>query len=103
MLHPLEKHWTKPIRVGIKCIIGVILLIFLYYWSFFLINGQLITEHSLYEVKNIEIRALTSDPYPDITYSLVTKTPTETYTQFYNKTLSVLRDDYKCVLNDYSV
>ena len=64
ILHPLEKHWTKPLRVGIKCIIGVILLIFLYYWSFFLINGQLITEHSLYEVKNVEIRAFSSDPSP---------------------------------------
>jgi hypothetical protein len=33
----------------------------------------------------------------------VTKTPDETYKLFYNKTLDVLRDDYKCVLNDYSV
>lgn len=51
----------------------------------------------------MQIRAFTSDATPEISYNLVTKTPIDTYNKFYNQTLSVLRDDYKCVLNDYSV
>ena len=88
----LEKHWTKPLRVGIKCVLGLIMLIFLFYWNFFLINGQLIAEHSLYESKVVLIRAFEQDSTPDVEYDLVTKTPAETYSFFYNETLEVLRD-----------
>lgn len=68
------------------------MLIFLFYWNFFLINGQLIAEHSLYESKVVLIRAFEQDSTPDVEYDLVTKTPAETYSFFYNETLEVLRD-----------
>ena len=57
----------------------------------------------MYEQKIVHIRAFSSDSKPSINYTLVTKTPTETYQLFYNMTVPVLRDGYKCVLNDYSV
>lgn len=79
------------------------MLILLFYLNFFLINGQLITEHSLYQEKIVYIRAFATDYAPEIEYNLVTKTPTETSKLFYNQTLEVLRDNYRCVLNDYSV
>jgi hypothetical protein len=49
------------------------------------------------------VRAFSSDTTPTISYELVTKTPTQTNLTFYNTTLSVVRDDYACVLNTYSV
>lgn len=103
IFQPLEKHWTKPIRIGIKIVLGLIYLIFLFYFSFFVINGQLIAEHSLYSAQPVEIRALSTDSAPRINYTLVTKTPADTATLFYNETLIVLRDERRCVLNDYSV
>lgn len=90
-------------RALIKCLLGLIFYIFLFYFSFFLINGALLAEHSIYEAKTIEIRAFDTDSTTSINYTLVTKTPDTTYNQYYNSTLTVLRDDEQCVLNDYSV
>ena len=84
VFQPLEKHWTKPIRIGIKIVLGLIYLIFLFYLNFFIINGQLITEHSLYVAQSVEIRALATDSVPRINYTLVTKTPIDAASLFYN-------------------
>ena len=54
------------------------MLIFLFYWNFFIINGKLIAEHSLYEEKVVYIRAFSDDSTPNIEYNLVTKTPDQT-------------------------
>jgi hypothetical protein len=37
----IEKHWTKPIRIVVKCIIALLLYIFAFYFSFLSINGNL--------------------------------------------------------------
>jgi hypothetical protein len=63
----------------------------------------MIADRNIYEVKVIEIRAFPSDPVPNINYTLLTKEPLLAQKTFYNRTLNILRDDYKCVLNDYSV
>lgn len=77
----------------VKCLVGLIFYIFLFYFNFFLINGALLAEHSIYEAKTIEIRAFDTDSVTSINYTVVTKTPDTTYSSFYNSTLSVLRDD----------
>lgn len=75
----------------------------MFYYNFFYINGTLLGSRNSYVVSIIPIRAFTSDSMPNINYTLVTQTPSSTNSTFYNTTLNVLRDDYRCVLNDYSV
>lgn len=90
-------------RVSIKCIIAVVLYLFVFYFDFFKITAQLISSRLSFTPLVIPIRAFSSDPVPNINYTLVTTTPTDTYTMFHNCTLPLLRDQYRCVLNDYSV
>ena len=37
----VERHWSKPLRVSIKCALALIIYIFLFYYSFFVTNGNL--------------------------------------------------------------
>lgn len=99
----LQRSYSKPIRLSIKCIIVVLFYVFLFYFSFFKNTGSLISSRETYEIKVVQIRAFATDSSPNINYTLISTTPSETHKIFYNTTLPVLRDEYRCVLNDYSV
>ncbi len=71
----LDEVYTRPIRLSVKCLIVIMVYLFLFYLNFFKVNGSLLSSRQMYEAKLIPVRSDDTDTKPSANYTLVTKTP----------------------------
>lgn len=52
----VEKHWSKPFRIVVKCIIAILIYLFVFYFNFLKISGQLLKNRYEYTTQELFLK-----------------------------------------------
>lgn len=97
----MDSHWSKPIRVIVKCLITILLYLLIFYLSFLSISGSLLSNRYNYTTQEIYLLADKSSVTATINFTLLTHNTTAAYSQLNNQTLDFAVNTMRCITNKY--